>query len=144
MCGLKGSRGEWVVLTSKKKPPLFWNPSADRQTEHSPTLILISLISLVWGSVLIQMGHARKYQPDSLCQERAGKKRTACSCVSLTGACSETSCVGAWAALLLELEKNSDKKFLPFFSVSCHQETSLQGSTEEYILSTKNQLKCLN
>lgn len=99
-----------------------------------PTLILISLISLVWGSELIQMGHAGKYQPDSLCQERAGKRRTASSCVSLTSACSETSCVGAWAALFLGLEKNSGRKFLPVFSVSSHQKTSLQGSSEEDIL----------
>lgn len=75
LCGLKGSRAERVVLTSKKKPPVFRNPSAGRQTEHSPALILISLISLVWGSVLIQMGQAGKYEPYSVCQERAGKKK---------------------------------------------------------------------
>lgn len=102
LCGLKGSRGERVVLTSKKKPPVFRNPSAGRQTEHSPTLILISLISLVWGSVLIQMGQAGKYEPYSLCQERAGKKKkkTARSCVFDWCGLGNLRArrIGAWAA----------------------------------------------
>lgn len=143
LCGLKGSRGERVVLTSKKKPPVFRNPSAGRQTEHSPTLILISLISLVWGSVLIQMGQAGKYELYSLCQERAGKKKKKQQArVSLTRAGSEKAERGVLehGPLLL-----SGKTFLlevpSSFPFSCQRETSLQGSTDEYMLLTKNTSK---
>lgn len=116
--------------------------SVSRQTECSPTLILISLISLVWGSVLIQAG---KYEPYFLCQERVGKKKknkTASSCVSLTSAGSETAERGVsehGPLFLSHWEKIPTRS-----SFSCLRETSLQGSTKYFIFIKKKQPNCLH